>query len=183
MTAGLQAKGSEAAKEASQTARDVSKEPKAKDNNQSAVAELDSAGGGSTATEAHPPQAEAESIADPEGDEEDEDEEGCAFCKFMKGGGCKSEFVAWEKCVADSRESGDFVGQCADITEALQACMNRPDNKDYYQLFLDDQEEYVREQRERDQQETEASEAGDGSGQGSDTGQDQSSASAVAPKD
>lgn len=100
----------------------------------------------------------ASSSNEGEDDEEDEEEEGCAFCKFMKGGGCKAEFVAWEKCVADSRESGDFVGQCADITEALQACMNRPDNKDYYQLFLDDQEEYVREQREIDQKDAETDE-------------------------
>lgn len=101
------------------------------------------------------PDAEGGESLGHQDDEEDEDdeEEGCAFCKFMKGGGCKAEFVAWEKCVADSRESGDFVGQCADITEALQACMNRPDNKEYYQLFLDDQEEYVRDQRDKDRAE------------------------------
>lgn len=97
-------------------------------------------------------------------DDGEEDEEGCAFCKFMKGGGCKAEFEAWEKCVADSRESGDFVGQCADITEALQACMNHTDNKDYYQLFLDDQEEYVRDQREKDQQEATAEQDVEGKG-------------------
>eukprot|EP00892_Ulva_mutabilis_P002836 jgi/Ulvmu1/12553/UM090_0040.1 len=102
-----------------------------------------------------------------EGQEDDDDEEeGCAFCKFMKGGGCKNEFVAWEKCVADSRETGDFVGQCADITEALQACMNHADNKDYYQLFLDDQEEYVREQKEIDQKATDTEAA---AGAGTDT--------------
>ena len=87
-----------------------------------------------------------------EEEEEEEEEEECAFCRFMKGGGCKEQFVAWEKCVADAKETGDFVSKCADITEALQACMNSPDNKDYYQLFLDDQEEYVQEHKEKEKQ-------------------------------
>lgn len=85
-------------------------------------------------------------------EEEVEEEEECAFCRFMKGGGCKEQFVAWEKCVADAKETGDFVSKCADITEALQACMNSADNKDYYQLFLDDQEEYVQEHKEKEKQ-------------------------------
>lgn len=84
--------------------------------------------------------------------EEEEDEEECAFCRFMKGGGCKEQFVAWEKCVAEAKETGDFVSKCADITEALQVCMNTPENKDYYQLFLDDQEEYVQEHKEKEKQ-------------------------------
>ena len=31
-------------------------------------------------------------------EEEEEDEETCAFCKFMKGGGCKAVFVVSVKC-------------------------------------------------------------------------------------
>lgn len=87
-----------------------------------------------------------------EEEEEEEEEEECAFCRFMKGGGCKDQFVAWEKCVADAKETGDFVSKCADITEALQVCMNSADNKDYYQLFLEDQEEYVQEHKEKERQ-------------------------------
>lgn len=145
----MQAKGVDAATQGSPKAEIVHID----EVSQPGSAQLDDARDESTAGA---PDEEAASKTDPPGDaddDEEEDEEGCAFCKFMKGGGCKAEFVAWEKCVADSRESGDFVGQCADITEALQACMNHADNKDYYQLFLDDQEEYVRDQREKDQQE------------------------------
>lgn len=94
-------------------------------------------------------------LAAGEDEEDDDEEEECAFCKFMKGGGCKDQFVAWEKCVADAKETGDFVSKCADITEALQSCMNSPENKDYYQLFLDDQEEYVQEHQDKEKQEDE----------------------------
>jgi hypothetical protein len=86
-----------------------------------------------------------------------------------KGGGCKDQFVAWEKCVADAKETGDFVSKCADITEALQVCMNSPENKDYYQLFLDDQEEYVQEhkdsERHLDEQAKDEKAPGDGTKQ------------------
>lgn len=87
-----------------------------------------------------------------EDEEEEEEEEECAFCVFMKGGGCKDQFVAWEKCVAEAKETGDFVSKCAGITEALQLCMNSDENKDYYQLFLDDQEEYVQDHKEKEKQ-------------------------------
>jgi mitochondrial intermembrane space import and assembly protein 40 len=94
-----------------------------------------------------------------EGGEEEEEEEECAFCRFMKGGGCKDQFVAWEKCVAEAKETGDFVSKCADITEALQVCMNSTENKDYYQLFLDDQEEYVQEHTDKEKQSDEVKDA------------------------
>jgi mitochondrial intermembrane space import and assembly protein 40 len=83
-----------------------------------------------------------------EGGEEEEEE--CAFCKFMKGGGCRDQFIAWEECVAEAKQTGDFLSKCAEITEALQMCMNAPENKEYYQLFLDDQEEYVQEHKEKE---------------------------------
>lgn len=96
--------------------------------------------------------------------EDEEDEEECAFCRFMKGGGCKDQFVAWEKCVAEAKETGDFVSKCADITESLQLCMNSPENKDYYQLFLDDQEEYVQEHKDKEKQLDDTGEEATGAG-------------------
>ena len=57
-------------------------------------------------------------------DGEKEEEEECGFCKFMKGGSCKTAFVAWEDCVDEAKEAdGDFVEKCAKQTEALRDCM------------------------------------------------------------
>ena len=57
-------------------------------------------------------------------DGEKEEEEECGFCKFMKGGSCKTAFVAWEDCVDKAKEAdGDFVEKCAKQTEALRDCM------------------------------------------------------------
>ena len=42
----------------------------------------------------------------------------------MKGGSCKTAFVAWEDCVDKAKEAdGDFVEKCAKQTEALRDCM------------------------------------------------------------
>ena len=58
------------------------------------------------------------------GEKEQEEEEECGFCKFMKGGSCKTAFVAWEDCVDEAKEAdGDFVEKCAKQTEALRDCM------------------------------------------------------------
>lgn len=73
-----------------------------------------------------------------EGEEEEEEEEGeCGFCLFMKGGGCKEEFTAWEKCVEEAEaETGgvDVVERCQDITAALRKCMDA--HADYYEPIL-----------------------------------------------
>ena len=43
-------------------------------------------------------EIEGEGEGEGEGEEEEEECE-CGFCLFMKGGGCKESFVAWENCV------------------------------------------------------------------------------------
>eukprot|EP00884_Botryococcus_braunii_P017985 jgi/Botrbrau1/4870/Bobra.0032s0026.1 len=54
------------------------------------------------------PAEESETLA-----EDEEDDEQCGFCIFMKGGGCKKEFVAWSECVDRGREGDeDFVMKC-----------------------------------------------------------------------
>ena len=69
---------------------------------------------------------------------EGEEEQGeCGFCLFMKGGGCKEEFVAWEKCVeeAEAETDGvDVVERCQDVTAALRKCMDA--HPDYYEPIL-----------------------------------------------
>lgn len=66
-----------------------------------------------------------------------EDEEGaeCGFCLFMKGGGCKDEFVAWENCVADAERSGeDAADRCMEIISTLKKCMEA--HSVYYEPIL-----------------------------------------------
>lgn len=69
---------------------------------------------------------------------EDEDEETCGFCKYMKGGGCKTAFVSWMNCVEDEKEkNGDYVEQCIPHMTALRDCMLK--NPDYYGPVLDEE--------------------------------------------
>ncbi|KAF8021440.1 hypothetical protein BT93_G1774 [Corymbia citriodora subsp. variegata] len=83
-----------------------------------------------------------------EGDEEEEGEGECGFCLFMKGGGCRDEFVAWEVCIQDAeRNEEDVVDKCFDATAALRRCMEA--HSDYYEPILraekDAEEEVARE--------------------------------------
>ena len=69
---------------------------------------------------------------------DDDDDETCGFCIFMKAGGCKDEFQvglaasiwlsngamalfltqAWSKCVDDERKDGkDFTEECKDMVQ------------------------------------------------------------------
>jgi hypothetical protein len=77
--------------------------------------------------------ASAEASGAGEGEEQGE----CGFCLFMKGGGCKDEFVAWEKCVEEAEAAGasvDVVERCQDVTAALRKCMDA--HADYYEPIL-----------------------------------------------
>ncbi|CAI0391043.1 unnamed protein product [Linum tenue] len=72
--------------------------------------------------------------AEKEGDEEEEEGE-CGFCLFMKGGGCKDAFIAWEDCVkeADNAQE-DLVEKCSEVTRLLKVCLDA--NPDYYEPIL-----------------------------------------------
>ncbi|KAL5759461.1 hypothetical protein ACOSQ2_018299 [Xanthoceras sorbifolium] len=67
---------------------------------------------------------------------EGEEEEGeCGFCLFMKGGGCKESFVAWENCVEEAEKNKeDVVDKCFEITSTLRKCMEA--HADYYEPIL-----------------------------------------------
>ncbi|KAK1308478.1 hypothetical protein QJS10_CPA09g01549 [Acorus calamus] len=57
-------------------------------------------------------------------EEEEEEEAECGFCLFMKGGGCKDAFVAWEACVEEAEKNKeDVVEKCYQITGRLKECM------------------------------------------------------------
>ncbi|KAJ1287798.1 hypothetical protein BS78_02G038300 [Paspalum vaginatum] len=100
-----------------------------------AAAELEAAPQEPAPEAAAAPEAEAE----PEkvgGAEEEEEEEGeCGFCLYMKAGGCKDAFVAWEECVeAAQKEGDDMVERCYEATSNLKKCMDA--HADYYAPVL-----------------------------------------------
>ncbi|XP_057948046.1 transcription elongation factor spt5-like [Malania oleifera] len=69
-------------------------------------------------------------------DDDEEEEEGeCGFCLFMKGGGCRESFIAWEKCVEDAEKNKeDIVDKCFEVTGLLKKCMEQ--HSDYYHPIL-----------------------------------------------
>ncbi|XP_042509030.1 uncharacterized protein LOC122084665 [Macadamia integrifolia] len=72
---------------------------------------------------------------DDEGGEEDEEEGECPFCLFMKGGGCRDEFIAWENCIEDAENhKEDIVEKCFEVTSLLKKCMEA--HSDYYEPIL-----------------------------------------------
>lgn len=82
----------------------------------------------------------------PDDDDEDADET-CGFCKFMKGGGCREAFNNWSECVDREKDTGsDYTEQCRDTTLALRECMLA--HKDYYAPLLEEEEAMLREQQE-----------------------------------
>ena len=78
---------------------------------------------------------EAEKVEGEGGEGEEEEEGECGFCLFMKAGGCKDAFVAWEECVeAAQKEGADMVERCHEATANLKACMDA--HADYYAPVL-----------------------------------------------
>ncbi|KAL0909461.1 hypothetical protein M5K25_020333 [Dendrobium thyrsiflorum] len=77
-----------------------------------------------------------ESVSMEEDEEvEGEEQEECGFCLFMKGGGCKEPFIAWEKCVEEAEKTGDnVVNKCMEVTSLLKKCMD--EHADYYEPIL-----------------------------------------------
>ncbi|KAL0714761.1 hypothetical protein Bca4012_021740 [Brassica carinata] len=66
-----------------------------------------------------------------EGDEEEES----GLCLFMKEGGCKDIFTAWEVCVEEAKKKKeDIVTECMELTSTLYKCMVA--HSDYYQPIL-----------------------------------------------
>ncbi|KAG0451521.1 hypothetical protein HPP92_026214 [Vanilla planifolia] len=93
--------------------------------------------GNSSSSDSHSAAPDAV-VIDVEGDsdEEEEEEQGeCGFCLFMKGGGCKEEFISWEKCVEEAEKTGeDVVNKCMEVTSLLKKCMDA--HADYYEPIL-----------------------------------------------
>ncbi|KAF5752529.1 GCK domain-containing protein [Tripterygium wilfordii] len=70
-----------------------------------------------------------------EGGGEEEEEGECGFCLFMKAGGCRESFIAWENCIeAAEKNKEDIVDKCFEVTGALKKCMEA--HADYYEPIL-----------------------------------------------
>ena len=83
------------------------------------------------ATATEPAGDAREDASDAPRDEDEEEEETCGFCKYMKGGSCRAAFAAWEACVdAAKARDEDFVETCFETTSALRECMLR--DPEYY---------------------------------------------------
>ena len=54
--------------------------------------------------------------------DESAEEESCPVCRYMKGGPCKKEFIAWDGCIQGLKD-GDDVKQCYNVTAAMMGCM------------------------------------------------------------
>ena len=64
---------------------------------------------------------------------QEDGEEDCGFCTYMRAGPCGEVFTAWEACVEDHRSRDeDFAKGCVPATRALTECMS--EHKDYYEL-------------------------------------------------
>ncbi|KAL2628533.1 hypothetical protein R1flu_013219 [Riccia fluitans] len=67
---------------------------------------------------------------------EEEEQEECGFCLFMKGGPCGERFTIWQNCVDQAEKAGeDIVEKCAQTTSLLKVCMEM--NLEYYGPVLD----------------------------------------------
>ncbi|MCL7030079.1 hypothetical protein MKW94_015983 [Papaver nudicaule] len=65
----------------------------------------------------------------------EEEEAECGFCLYMKAGGCKDSFVAWEECMEEAEENKeDVVEKCFQVTMSLKNCMEA--HPDYYEPIL-----------------------------------------------
>ncbi|XP_068645359.1 uncharacterized protein [Aristolochia californica] len=70
-----------------------------------------------------------------EAEEEGEEDGECGFCLFMKGGGCREVFIAWENCVEEAEKNKEnIVEKCFEVTGKLKQCMDA--HADYYEPIL-----------------------------------------------
>ncbi|GBF89108.1 hypothetical protein Rsub_01825 [Raphidocelis subcapitata] len=85
-----------------------------------------------------PPSAPAPEKQQQDAQKDDnDDKEECAWCKYMKAGGCREPFEAWQACVdsvmgadVDTGARKEAVDKCSGVTQPLFECMMR--NRDYY---------------------------------------------------
>ncbi|KAL0884990.1 hypothetical protein Bca101_008972 [Brassica carinata] len=59
----------------------------------------------------------------------------CSFCVFMKRGGCRESFTAWEVCMEEAKKNKeDIFTKCVEVNSALFKCMDA--HSHYYHRVL-----------------------------------------------
>ncbi|CAN6980605.1 unnamed protein product [Brassica rapa subsp. trilocularis] len=94
------------------------------------------------------------------GSESDQPKEGeCVFCAFMKRGGCREPFTAWEVCMEEAEKNKE--DKCVEVNSKLFKCMDA--HSDYYKPIFAKQaaaeqvkEEFEAEKNKVDQEEVAA---------------------------
>jgi hypothetical protein len=56
----------------------------------------------------------------------------CPVCKFLKGGPCKEEFIAWDSCLKSLAEEDD-LHSCFSVTKTMMQCMKK---HEYYDIMI-----------------------------------------------
>ncbi|CAH8358718.1 unnamed protein product [Eruca vesicaria subsp. sativa] len=69
-------------------------------------------------------------------EKEEEDNEECGFCTYIKGGECKDSWIELEKCLADAKmnESESEVTKCKEARKMYKTCLY--DNPVYYEPII-----------------------------------------------
>jgi hypothetical protein len=65
------------------------------------------------------------------GTENEENKPECPVCKYMKGGPCKDEFLAWDDCVQSATEE-NLQLKCFPATSLMMRCMQK---HEYYDIM------------------------------------------------
>jgi hypothetical protein len=72
----------------------------------------------------NPPQPTASTNSEVSSTQSPEQAEKCPVCRYMKGGPCKAEFIAWDVCINNLKEDQD-VRVCYEATAQMMACMQQ----------------------------------------------------------
>lgn len=64
-------------------------------------------------------------------EDEDDDQETCSVCRYLKKGPCKESFLVWDACMKSIGEEED-VTKCFQQTKAMMRCMQK---HEYYDIM------------------------------------------------
>ena len=94
---------------------------------------MDKDGNSTFNIELHGSDEEAEIDPEPKPVQEPspDDNESCPYCRFMKKGSCRTEFINWDQCVQSIKED-ETLAKCHKQTYYLMKCMSKDE---YYDIM------------------------------------------------
>jgi hypothetical protein len=72
--------------------------------------------------EVQPAPASSSSSSSSSSSKDEDAEETCPVCRYMKGGPCRSEFIAWDACI-QGLSDGEDIKKCYEVTATMMTCM------------------------------------------------------------